>query len=107
MPSANLSKITNYANKLLRVAEFEDWPGAVNGLQVENKGTVRRIAAAVDASRATIKLAISAGANLLVVHHGLFWAPSHPWVGKRYELLRLLLDHDIAVYSAHLPLDAH
>src|SRR5439155_25325498 len=80
--------------------------GAVNGLQVENRGKVSRIAAAVDGSLATMKLAMAAGADLLLVHHGLFWSPSHPWTGKRYELLRLLFDSDIAVYSSHLPLDA-
>jgi dinuclear metal center YbgI/SA1388 family protein len=44
---------------------------------------------------------------LLIVHHGLFWSRAHPWTGKKYELLRLLLDHDLAVYSSHLPLDLH
>ena len=53
------------------------------------------------------RLAIDARADLLLVHHGLFWSPSHPWTGRRYELLRLLLDHNLAVYSSHLPLDAH
>src|SRR5206468_12426892 len=84
-----------------------DYEGAANGLQVENPGTVSRIAAAVDASFATVNLAIEAKADLLVVHHGLFWGPSQPWTGKRYELLRLLLENDLAVYSSHLPLDLH
>src|SRR6185312_4329839 len=78
-----------------------------NGLQVENSGSVTRIAATVDASLATVKLAIAAKADLLLVHHGLFWSNTHPWTGKRYELLRLLLDHNLAVYSSHLPLDLH
>jgi dinuclear metal center YbgI/SA1388 family protein len=68
---------------------------------------VTRIAATVDASLATVRLALRAKADLLVVHHGLFWGPAHPWTGKRYELLRLLLEADLAVYSSHLPLDAH
>jgi dinuclear metal center YbgI/SA1388 family protein len=79
----------------------------VNGLQVENRGRVTRIAAAVDASLATVRLAVAAGADLLLVHHGLFWSPSQPWTGPRYQLLRALLDHNLAVYSSHLPLDAH
>src|SRR6185312_377205 len=78
-----------------------------NGLQVENSGSVTRIAATVDASLATVKLAIAAGADLLLVHHGLFWSPSHPWIGKRYDLLQLLIENNLAVYSSHLPLDAH
>ena len=68
---------------------------------------VARIAATVDASLATVKLAIAARADLLIVHHGLFWSPSHPWTGKRYELLQLLIENNLAVYSSHLPLDAH
>jgi dinuclear metal center YbgI/SA1388 family protein len=74
---------------------------------VANRGAVSRIAATVDASLATIKLAVAAKADLLVVHHGLFWSPSHPWTGKKYELLRLLVENNLAVYSSHLPLDAH
>jgi dinuclear metal center YbgI/SA1388 family protein len=107
MSRAPLSAIARYCDKTLRTAEVQDYEGAQNGLQVENQGNVSRIAAAVDASLATVKLAIKAGADLLVVHHGLFWGASHPWTGKRYELLRLLLDHNCAVYSSHLPLDAH
>jgi dinuclear metal center YbgI/SA1388 family protein len=76
-------------------------------LQVENRGAVTRLAAAVDASLATVKLAIASGADLLIVHHGLFWEPSHPWTGKKHEVMRLLVENDLAVYSSHLPLDAH
>ena len=74
---------------------------------MENSGRVTRIAATVDASLATVKLAIAARADLLIVHHGLFWNPTHPWTGKRRELLGLLVKHDLAVYSSHLPLDFH
>ncbi|MDZ7599068.1 MAG: Nif3-like dinuclear metal center hexameric protein [Desulfobacterales bacterium] len=107
MATASLSQIVKHSDRLLRIDAFEDYPGAVNGLQVENRGQVHRIAAAVDASLATVNLAIDAKADLLVVHHGLFWAPTVPWTGRKYELLRLLLENDLAVYSAHLPLDAH
>jgi dinuclear metal center YbgI/SA1388 family protein len=72
-----------------------------------NRGGVTRIAATVDASLTTVKLAIAARADLMIVHHGLFWSPSHPWTGKKYELLRLLVENKLAVYSSHLPLDAH
>ena len=107
MASASLAPIVQHTNRLLRLDTFEDYPGAANGLQVENRGRVHRIAAAVDASLATVRMAIAAKADLLVVHHGLFWAATVPWTGLKYELLRLLLDHDVAVYSVHLPLDAH
>jgi dinuclear metal center YbgI/SA1388 family protein len=68
---------------------------------------VTRIAAAVDASQRTIEGAAASGANFLVVHHGLFWGGSQRVVGNVYVRFRLLFDHDIAVYSVHLPLDTH
>lgn len=102
-----LAQIVRHCDAVLRTSEVEDYGGAVNGLQVENAGSVTRLAAAVDASLATVRMAIAAGADLLVVHHGLFWGGSHPWTGRRYELLHLLLNHNLAVYSSHLPLDCH
>ena len=107
MAKVTLAKIVAHCNRTLKPESFEDWPGAVNGLQVQNRGSVSRIAAAVDATPATIRKAIVAGADLLIVHHGLFWGVTHPWTGNRYKLLRLLLDNNVAVYSSHLPLDAH
>jgi dinuclear metal center YbgI/SA1388 family protein len=107
MKSRQLASIVRYCERTLRTGEFTDWPGAANGLQVENDGRVTRIAAAVDASTATIGKAVEAKADFLLVHHGLFWGASHPWTGKRYAMLKLLLDHNLAVYSSHLPLDAH
>jgi dinuclear metal center YbgI/SA1388 family protein len=102
-----LNQIVRYCDQTLRTSEFSDWDGAVNGLQVENNGTVTKIATTVDASLATIELAVAAKADLLLVHHGLFWGKTHPWTGKKYELLRLLVENNLAVYSSHLPLDAH
>ncbi|MGO8930535.1 MAG: Nif3-like dinuclear metal center hexameric protein [Limisphaerales bacterium] len=107
MSNVSLVAIVRYCDRLLRTAEVHDYDGAANGLQVENRGSVTRIAAAVDASLATVRLAAAAKADLLLVHHGLFWAPAHPWTGKRYELMGCLLEHNLAVYSSHLPLDAH
>lgn len=107
MANIPLEQLVRYCDRLLLTREVEDYEGAVNGLQVANLGAVGRIAATVDASLATIRLAISAKADLLLVHHGLFWGPSHPWTGKRYELLHCLLEADLAVYSSHLPLDLH
>ena len=107
MPKVPLAAIVKHCDTILRTAEIGDYDGAVNGLQVENSGTVTRIAATVDASLATVKLAVAAKADLLVVHHGLFWSKTHPWIGKKYELLRLLVENNLAVYSSHLPLDLH
>ena len=106
-PGIALQDIVAHCDRVLRTAEFKDYDGAVNGLQVENSGRVTKLAAAVDASLATVRLAAAAGADLLLVHHGLFWGPSHPWTGARYALLRELLGQNVAVYSSHFPLDAH
>jgi dinuclear metal center YbgI/SA1388 family protein len=107
MKRAALSAIVKYSDRLLRTSEVADYDGAVNGLQMENAGGVTRIAAAVDASLATVRKAIEARADLLVVHHGLFWSKRHPWTGKNFELMRLLLENGVAIYSSHLPLDMH
>jgi len=107
MASTSLQAISRYCNTILRIEEVPDYEGAVNGLQVECTGPVKRIAAAVDASLATVQMAAETGANLLLVHHGLFWNPRYPWTGNNYRLLRLLVESNLAVYSAHLPLDVH
>ena len=107
MPKASLAAIVKYCDQLLCTKSIGDYDGAANGLQVDGWGPITRIAATVDASLATVKLAIAAKADLLIVHHGLFWSPSHPWTGKKHELLRLLVENNLAIYSSHLPLDAH
>jgi dinuclear metal center YbgI/SA1388 family protein len=99
--------IVRYCDRLLRTAQVQDYDQAANGLQVQNRGAVTRIAAAVDATLATVRLAAAAKADLLLVHHGLFWSPTHPWTGKRHEMLCCLIENGLAVYSSHLPLDAH
>lgn len=109
MPPAKvrLDAVVQECQRLLRPERFTDWDGAHNGLQVANPGTVTRLAAAVDATLPVVRMAVDARADLLLVHHGLFWSPRLPWTGAHYELMRLLIDHGLAVYSSHLPLDAH
>jgi dinuclear metal center YbgI/SA1388 family protein len=102
-----LATIASHIDALLRVHETPDYPPALNGVQVEHRGPVTKIAAAVDTSARTIRAAIDAHANMLLVHHGLFWGGLQPLTGPHYARVRLLLDHDVALYSAHLPLDAH
>ena len=103
-----LATIAAYLDEYLRVGEVPDEPGALNGLQAENQsGTVSRIVAAVDASLATIETAACAEPCLLLVHHGLFWDGNIPLTGRRYRRIRALLENDIALYSAHIPLDVH
>lgn len=105
--TANLRDVVQALDRELRTSEIPDYPGAVNGLQFANSGQVSRVAVAVDASRAAIEAAVAEKADLLVVHHGLFWAGVQPVTGIVYEKYRALMQHDIAVYASHLPLDLH
>ena len=102
-----LTELTEYLDEYLAVPVVPDYPAALNGLQVENRGEVTRIAAAVDAVQATIDGAVAANADLLLVHHGLFWDGNASVTGARYRRLRALLSGGVAVYSSHLPLDVH
>ncbi len=107
MSSVSLPDLSSRLDALLRTADTPDFPPALNGVQVAHRGPVTKIAAAVDCSAATIRAAVDAGANLLMVHHGLFWGGLQPLTGHHLERVRLLLDNDVALYSSHLPLDAH
>ena len=104
---AELARVVAYLDALLQTADVPDYGGAVNGLQFANGGRVTKVAAAVDFSRATVRGAIDAGADLLLVHHGMFWGGAAPVVGAAYERVRDLVRHDVAVYASHLPLDRH
>jgi dinuclear metal center YbgI/SA1388 family protein len=104
---AALSQIVSYADEHLRIREIDDWANALNGLQVENSGAVTKIGAAVDASMRSIDSAIERGVNFLVVHHGLFWPGLRPISGGRRRMLEQIFRTDLALYSAHLPLDVH
>jgi len=104
---AQLADIVAYCNRRLDIPAFPDFAGAVNGLQMANNGTVTRIGAAVDAGLVPFRRAAEAGVDFLIVHHGMFWEPPRPFTGVTYEKLALLIDANMAVYGAHLPLDAH
>jgi dinuclear metal center YbgI/SA1388 family protein len=106
-PAASLADVVRALDTELRTGDVPDSSAAFNGLQVANRGTVHRIAVAVDASLVTIEAARDVNADLLIVHHGLFWGGTQPMIGKQYERYRLLFGHDIAVYSTHIPLDLH
>ncbi|NUQ70190.1 MAG: Nif3-like dinuclear metal center hexameric protein [Chthonomonadales bacterium] len=103
----DLHELTRYLDEYLRVDVTPDYPPAFNGLQIEAEGPVRRAAFAVDACRFTIEAAIELNADLLVVHHGLFWSGAAPVTGPLYRRLAGLIKNNIALYSAHLPLDVH
>ena len=102
-----LTELVSYLDGYLRVAEVPDAPHAINGLQVANAGTVSRLAAAVDLCEATVRMAAEQGADLLLVHHGLFWGGLQPLTGRAHRRVAGLIANNIALYSAHLPLDLH
>lgn len=111
-----LTELAAYLDDYLRIREVPDEANAVNGLQVENAGSVGRIVAAVDASLEAIveadgpavrPLAGAAGPVLLIVHHGLLWDGNVPLTGRRFRRVRALLERDMALYAAHIPLDVH
>lgn len=102
-----LEKIVAALDKLLEVDKFDDVSN--NGLQIANSSReVKRVAFAVDASLKSVRAAAKAGAQLLVVHHGLSWGGGIKRIqGGVYNVVKAALDADLAVYASHLPLDAH
>ena len=104
---ASLSEIVSYTDEFLRIREIGDWDNALNGLQIENSGRVTRIGAAVDVSTRILTEAAKKKVDLLIVHHGLFWPGLQPVTSALRRQLHLSFEKDIALYSAHLPLDIH
>lgn len=105
MPS--LTDLVACCDELTRSAAFRDFPGASNGLQVANNGRVAKIGAAVDAGVGPFQQAVAAGVDFLIVHHGMYWDMPRPLTGPVYERVATLLRGNCALYSSHLPLDAH
>jgi dinuclear metal center YbgI/SA1388 family protein len=105
MPS--LPEIVRYINDYLRIREIEDWPNAVNGLQIENSSRVTKIGAAVDVSTRVLTHAAKQNIDFLIVHHGLFWPGLQPVTCTFRRQVKIAFENNIALYSAHLPLDVH
>ncbi|GIV20721.1 MAG: Nif3-like dinuclear metal center hexameric protein [Armatimonadota bacterium] len=102
-----LADLTGYLDDYLAIREIPDYPNAFNGLQVEGKEEVRRVLTAVDVSVASVEEAATWGADMLLVHHGLFWNGLQPIVGRFRRRLQPLLREGISLYAVHLPLDVH
>lgn len=103
----SLSEIVSYTDDFLRIRDVGDWDNALNGLQIENSGRVTRFGAAVDVSTRVLTNAAKKNVDLLIVHHGLFWPGLQPVTKSLRRQLQLAFENDIALYSAHLPLDVH
>lgn len=104
---ATLDAIRRYLDELLRIDALPDYPGALNGLQLEGARSVKTVGAAVDASLPVIEEAVASGVDLLLVHHGMFWSGAQRLEGAAFRKLKLAIDAGMAIYSAHLPLDVH
>jgi dinuclear metal center YbgI/SA1388 family protein len=98
-------ELVSYLDATLRVAEIEDV--SKNGLQVEGPDQIDKVAFAVDACQAAFDQAVAAGAQLLVVHHGLFWREPKKLVGPHFRRVKTLIEGGCGLYAAHLPLDMH
>lgn len=107
MSQVSASTLAAFLDDELQSAAIVDYPHALNGLQVDHRGPVRKLAAAVDCSTQTIKKTIEEGANYLLVHHGMFWGGLRHIRGPYFDRLAMLFAHDVALYSSHLPLDRH
>jgi dinuclear metal center YbgI/SA1388 family protein len=105
--TVSLPDIVTYSDDFLRIRDVGDWDNALNGLQIENSGGVTRLGAAVDVSTRVLTEATKKNIDLLIVHHGLFWAGLQPVRKSLRRQLQLAFENDIALYSAHLPLDIH
>jgi dinuclear metal center YbgI/SA1388 family protein len=101
-------KLDVFFRSVLDLGGFEAADSSLNGIQVDNDGgDIPKICFAVDASMETFRRAAAAGAGMLFVHHGLFWGRPLALKGAHRERLQFLLDHNIALYAVHLPLDQH
>ena len=102
-----LHDLVGYCDTRTRRTDFVDAPGAMNGLQLANDGRVTKIGAAVDAGVIPFQQAAAAGIDYLIVHHGMYWDMPRPITGPVYERISTLIKANCALYSNHLPLDAH
>ncbi|MCK4981284.1 MAG: Nif3-like dinuclear metal center hexameric protein [Victivallaceae bacterium] len=100
-----LNTITNKLDDYLNIPDFQDY--SQNGLQISGKNNVRRIAGLVDASLEGFAAAADANADMIIVHHGLLWGKPVSITGTLYERVKILIENNISLYAAHLPLDAH
>ncbi len=102
-----LNLLVEFCDERTRRTAFADAPGAWNGLQVANDGRVSRIGAAVDAGLVPFAEAVARGIDFLVVHHGMYWDMPKPLTGPMHAKVAALIRGNCALYSSHLPLDAH
>lgn len=102
-----LKELDAYFRGFLDIDKLNGTDISRNGIQVQCRQDIGKIAFAVDACLETFRRAYEAGAQMLVVHHGIFWGHEQTVTGSHYERLSFLMEHDMALYAVHLPLDIH
>lgn len=103
----DILQLSHYLDNLLDINSIRDSPQALNGLQIQNRGEIKKIGLAVDFCQATIDLAIEKQCQMLFVHHGAFWSGLQPIRGQHFEKLSAMMQANLGLYSAHIPLDLH
>ncbi len=101
----SLRALIAWLDDYLQILAFKD--PSLNGLQIEGRDEIKRVAVAVDCTLATIQDAVNAKADLLIVHHGLFWRDPVALRGPMGRRVRTAMEAGLSIYAAHLPLDAH
>lgn len=103
-----LEKVVNFLDNYLSIKDFEKNDNSWNGLQVEGKSEVKKIMFAADAGIESFEQAVKIGADIIVVHHGIFWEANNPSIKDHTKKrVSMLLKNGISLYAAHLPLDKH
>jgi dinuclear metal center YbgI/SA1388 family protein len=104
----NIETLNEWLHAYLKLDDFTELDASMNGMQVSRKQEeIQSLAVAVDASLETFERAAAAGADAVFVHHGLFWGKPLALSGSHYKRIACLFEHDMALFAAHLPLDAH
>ncbi len=104
----DLNEFDRYIKSVLDMDSTAGIDPSINGIQVERKNTIiKKVAFAVDACMEVFEQADQQGADLVFVHHGIFWGKPVPVTGGMYKRISYLVEKDIALYAAHLPLDIH
>ena len=98
-------KLVSWLDSYLEIVAYDDI--SLNGLQVEGTDEVNKVVAAVDSSMTTFEQAAELGADMLIVHHGLFWGKPLALTGMHKRRVQFLLEKNMSLYAAHIPLDAH
>ena len=108
MTRMQLVELDAWFRDLLRLDDLAGIDPSLNGIQVSRRNTgITRVAFAVDACMETFRRAVEQNADLLFVHHGIFWGHETRLTGAHYERIRFLIENDLALYAVHLPLDMH